>query len=333
MTMQHRTLPERHLLISRALPINQARRRERALAGGWNSLLQNRFGLLPRMLALISLIGGLYPNSLPAADNPGSASKAKDDLAIHVFNELVARTNGSPQLFSSQVNGTTFVRSTRFWLHGLNDLTATHVGYGPGATAITPWHVLGANHYKHDVGSQVCFADLAGRTVTRNIVAGQEIRPDIKSDIWLGVLDHALPVSIAPMPLMPANWSNLVHSKALPVAAMNQSGCFGSAALVSFRQPVAGWFSHGYAYFCLGLTPALQFEPLRGGDSGHPIVTLVDTDLVLLGHITFEAGGNKLVGPDYSSYASDIQAAIASLGTNGAAQAQKIEIVDLSRFQ
>ena len=291
-------------------------------------MARNRYRFLLWTLALFLELCALR---LSAADGPPQL--AKEDLMTHVFSNLKARTNGSPRLFSTQSGGTKFVRSEQFWLRGLNGLTGTHVGYGPGATLITPWHILGANHYKHDAGSQVCFADLAGHTVTRSVVAGREIRPDIKSDIWLGVLDSALPVSIVPMPFLPMNWTNLVHTKGLPVAAMNQNGCFGSAALVSLRQPVPGWFSHGYAYLCLGIAPALEFEPLRGGDSGHPIVTVVDTNLVLLGHITFEVGGNKLAGPDYSSYASDIQAAVATLGTNSVARAQQIKIVDLSRFE
>ncbi len=273
----------------------------------------------------------LFATSLLAAD--GVRPGPKEDLAVHVFTNFLARTNGSRRLFFSQASGTSFVRNPEFWLRGVNGLTGTHVGDGPGATAITPWHVLEANHYKHDVGSQVCFVDPAGQVVVRNVVAGREIRPDIKSEIWLGELDRALPASISPVPLMPENWTNLVHSKGLPVAAMNQGGCFGSAALVSFSQPVGGWFNHGYAYFCLGINPALQFEPLRSGDSGHPIVSLIGTNLVLLGHITFESGGNRLAGPDYSSYVSDIQEAITALGTNRVAQAQKIGIADLSRFQ
>jgi hypothetical protein len=286
-------------------------------------------GRLGSICACLVLFAGLSHGH--AADFRGPAPR--EDLAARVAADFLARTNGSPRLFSSFVSGKTYVRNPAFWLRGLNGLTGTHVGDGPGATAITPWHILEANHYKHDVGSEVCFADLDGKIVTRTVVATREIRPDIKSDILLGVLDRALPPSIVPLPLMPDNWTNHLPAARLPVAAMNQGGCFGLAILASLRQPVAGWFLHGYAYRVTPLVPGLQFEPLRGGDSGHPVVTLVGTNLVLLGHITSEAGATSLAGPDYSLYAADIAAAIRLLGDNETAKAQAPAIVELGRFR
>src|SRR5262249_2234173 len=150
------------------------------------------------------------------------------------------------------------------------------------------------------------------RTVVRSVVAGTEIRPDIKSDIWLALLDQELPSSIVPLALMPADWTNRIHSAAVPVSAMNQSSAMGRAELISLRQGVKVWFLHGYGY----RTPAigaLRFEPMRKGDSGYPIFTIVETNLVLLGHLTFEPGTADFLGPDYSLYGDDIQTAIKTL--------------------
>lgn len=252
---------------------------------------------------------------------------------MHVLTNVLAKTNGSTQLFSHLANGKNFVRNPNFWLRGMNGLLATHVGYGPGATAITPWHVLEANHNKNDLGSKLTFCDQANQTILRTVVDGTEIRPDIKSDIWLAVLNEALPGSITPMLLMPPDWTQHATSRRLAVAAMNQASSFGAATLFSFQHPVPGWFRYGFVYSALAGAPTVQFKLLHAGDSGYPIVALVGTNLVFLGHITFESGSASFMGPDYSHYLSDIQTAIATLGPNRTARAQKIRTADLSRFR
>lgn len=257
-----------------------------------------------------------------------------EDLTQHVRSNVVARTNASStKVFTSINDGTGFVRSSRFWLNGLSSLTAIHAGHGPGATAITPWHVVGANHWKNDAGSKLYFCDLQNHTVTRTVVAGTEIRPDIKSDIWLAVLDEALPASIAPMPLMPPDWTNHVLLSRFPVAALNKNNEFGSAEIYSFHQPVNGWFTYGYLCQHSSLAPKLQFVALQAGDSGRPIVTFANGDLVLLSHLTFEPGDGKFAGPDYSLYGVDIQAAIKTLGSNSTAKGQVIGIMSLKEFR
>src|SRR5271165_3143083 len=84
-----------------------------------------------------------------------------EDLTLHIRTNSIARTNGgSTQMFSRYLDGTKFVRNPSFWLNGMNGLAAIQVGYGAGATAITPWHLLEANHFKNEVGSKVYFCDL-----------------------------------------------------------------------------------------------------------------------------------------------------------------------------
>src|SRR5579862_8912672 len=100
-----------------------------------------------------------------------------EDLTQHVRSNVVARTNASStKVFASINDETIFVRNSRFWLNGLAGLTAIHAGHGPGATAITPWHVVGANHWKNDSGSKLYFCDLQNHAVVRTVVAGTEIR-------------------------------------------------------------------------------------------------------------------------------------------------------------
>jgi hypothetical protein len=263
----------------------------------------------------------------------GAEPSSARGLSSQILHNFTIRTAGSTQVFSKSVGGTEFNRNPTFWLHGLNGLTGIHAGYGPGATAITRWHVLGAGHWKHDIGSKLCFCDLQDHTVIRTVVAGTDIRPDIKSDIWLAALDQALPPSIAPMALMPSHWSVEIVGQGMPVAAMNQSSAMGSAEVISLSQSVSGWFRYGCVYRAPGITRALGFEPLRTGDSGQPIVTIVETNLVLLGHITFENGAATFLGPDYSHYAGDIQAAIPALGTNRIAAQEKLTFIDVGRFR
>jgi hypothetical protein len=260
-------------------------------------------------------------------------ARGSEELSSEILHNFSIRTRGSTQVFSKSVNGTEFARNPKFWLRGLNGLTAIHAGYGPGATAITRWHVLGAGHWKHDAGSKLYFCDLQDHTVTRTVVAGTDIRSDLKSDTWLAVLDQPLPPSITPMALMPAQWTDQIHAPGLQVAAMNQALAMGWGELISPRKPVDGWFRHGCVYRAPGIAAPLGFEPLHKGDSGYPIVTIVETNLVLLGHLSLESGAAIFLGPDYSCYADDIQAAIRTLGTNHLATEEKLTFVDLSRFR
>ena len=265
---------------------------------------------------------------------PAASPERLKDLTEDARLLVVGRTNNTTtQVFESSIDGTRFVRNRRFWLSGMAGLSAIHSGYGPGSAAITPWHILGANHWKPDAGSKLNFCDLHNHTVVRAVVAGIEIRPDIKSDLWLGVLDEALPASIAPMPLMPPDWTNHVLLSRFPVAALNKNNEFGAAEILSFRQPVSGWFTYGYLYKRSSIATTLQFVALRTGDSGRPIVTFVNGDLVLLGHLTFEPGDGKFAGPDYSLYGGDIQEAIKSLGSNSTAKGQMIRIMSLNEFK
>jgi hypothetical protein len=259
------------------------------------------------------------------------ADPANVELAAAVKTSFLSRTNGVARFLSKSVNGKEFEREPKFWLREVSGPQAIHVGGGAGAMAITPWHVLEANHWKQDVGAHLYFCDAVGNTVARTVVAGTEIRSDIKSDIWLAVLDKALPNSIAPLPLMPSAWTNHIGSEPLLVTAMNQRSEFGLATLISPQNQVGPWFRYGYSYTSSDLASNLPFLPLLAGDSGRPILTLVETNLILLGHITLEGGHSNFSGPDYSSYAADIQTAIASLGTNNIAKTQKLRMVNFTR--
>lgn len=264
----------------------------------------------------------------------GELGLGQEDLVIQIRAGVTARTNGTTtQMFSSYSDGTRFVRNPRFWLNGLNGLAATQVGPGAGATAITPWHILEANHFKNEVGAKLYFCDALNHTVMRTVIAGTAIGHDVGSDTWLAVLDNALPPSISPMWLMPPDWTNHVLLSRVPVAALNKEWEFGAAEILSFSQPVKGWFTYGYLYHATSLAPSLQFRPLKAGDSGRPIVAVVGANLVLLGHLTFEPGEEKFLGPDYSRYGPEIQSAIKTLSTNETAKGQLIRTIDLSRFR
>jgi hypothetical protein len=268
---------------------------------------------------------------LGLSSNGGELAAAPaQNLAEQIRSNFISRTNnGSPQMFSKYVDGKIFMRNASFWLRGMHGLTGIHVGYGPGASVITPWHVVGANHWKNDAGAQLVFCDPANHSIVRTVVAGTEIRPDVRSDIWLAVLDKPLPESITPLLLMPTNWVEKISFARLPVAALNQAQCFGSGELFPFHQQARGWFEYGYVFKRSSAVPTMQFEPRRAGDSGRPIVTLLGTNLALVSHLTFETGDVTFAGPDYSAYAADIQSAIEKVGTNAIAKAQKIGIAKL----
>src|SRR5262245_60809648 len=76
-----------------------------------------------------------------------STLRGGTDLAEQIATSLAQR-KGDQNLFLNH-DSSKFVRNPQFWLKGVEGLNAIQMGDAPGATAITPWHVVGANHSKH----------------------------------------------------------------------------------------------------------------------------------------------------------------------------------------
>lgn len=242
---------------------------------------------------------------------------APGSLSCQFVTNTQARTNGfatpstAEQIFSTQNWGTeTFITNSAFWLSFAPQKTAIVVGHGTppsgsvGASAISPMHLLNCTHTLYANGDTVFFVGTDGAILSRTIVDSITIGG---SDIGILLLSSALPGTIHPFSLLPSNYAaymTLQHPE-IQYIGCNQTlqlfpvaGTYFENGSISFNVG-AGWISSAWGYTVIG------------GDSGHPIMGLIGTNLVLVGHWT-----GPTYGPNYASYEPQINAAMHYLSTN-----------------
>ena len=179
-----------------------------------------------------------------------------------------------------------------------------------GGSAITPRHALLADHFSDPVlgtppmsiGTVLAFVDDNNVVVKRTITAFNRIGT---TDLLIATLDSDLPASIRPAAVLPGNlpaaWfpagtAVLCADKDKLIHVAEISG-FASADIAPAAAPNrAPWTTPG---------------PGVGGDSGSPVVLVLDGQVVLWFLFHTEIGGGDLPG----SYVSQINAVLAQAGS------------------
>jgi hypothetical protein len=269
---------------------------------------------------------------------------ATGSLARHLFDDVHGRTtanqNNAATVEFSVANDSlgSFTRNAGAWFSGIADkLTCASVwnsigGGQRGATAITPRHVLCARHFPLSNGARARWVTAGNETVERTIIGSAEpplafppnaFGTSLYPDLWVGTLDSALPNTITPAQL-PA-WDLAAR---LPINE-SQQRAFGAPLLVrnqARRWSVAGFFDNSVFTNAFGqqtrelvfAQPAflsanrlsLWTEPVPG-DSGQPVVAMVNGNAVLLTVLTSVDRGT-----DIASHLSDIATAITAADAN-----------------
>ena len=269
-------------------------------------------------------------------------------LGQHIEAQTRARANGSTSspdhypIYSTYNQTTnTYAKNAGCWAADLDfsGMMVNKTGSG-GVTrvsAITPHHAIGAAHYGPEVGDVIYFCDANNQTVSRTVLARQDVGGN--SDSCIVRFSEALPGGVKTYKTLPSNWLNY--------APINTTGGASSykwpIIITSHYRWDAGWplqRSNRFAYIneVTGIGQVIGFVPdkgggfldyngspsgVRGGDSGGPCFFIINGELVLV-HCFFGANG----GPFQPAYRAQIQTAIDSLGPGG----QTYETVDLSGF-
>lgn len=252
-------------------------------------------------------------------------------LANHLQTNLVANTNGvaSEAMFSTQdFTHTNFVPNVNFWLKVAPEKTGIVIAHGSpltssiGGSAVTPRHVLNCNHAAFGAGQSLFFVDDNGtavcRTVTQSVYLGS-------NDVQVMILNADLPATVHPFKVLPASYTNQLPNAAsgrLALVGMNQD---------NVMMPKTGSFSYAPAWYVIAPSDSTWGNwsvTIRGGDSGHPLMMLAGTNLVLLSHWWYVVGG-----PDYSFNTAAINTKLHYLSTNNAAGSDyQLQPADLSAF-
>ena len=208
---------------------------------------------------------------------------------------------------------TNAVWSTNFWLHGVQGLTATCIGYSNGlgcqflVSMISPRHYVIAHHV--GVGPMIAFLDTNNVLYWRTSIQRAQIGD---SDTDVGILNADLPPSVGCLPIIPTNFLNYIPTNFLNYSFVQGIGMNQDLRL--FGQPMALlnsavlWNSSVVVPF--GLSTNWDVA-LRSGDSSNPEMLLIGHQLVLVSH-----NSTALGGPNYAFQFGAINQAMHYLSTN-----------------
>ncbi|MEI6194345.1 MAG: hypothetical protein WCS42_08445 [Verrucomicrobiota bacterium] len=220
---------------------------------------------------------------------------------------------------------TNWTRNAGFWLAFAPQITATVIASGTdqnmqiGGSAVTPRHVLNCSHAPYGAGQPLYFVDDTGTVIRRTVIDSVQV----SGDTHAALLDSNLPPSVHPFSVLPPSYTNQLATKRMAIqgVGMNQTKQMFPKLI-------------GISDVGLGAISASQWlgtdwnVDIHGGDSGHPIMLLIGTNLVLVAHWHTGNGGDN-----YAFIEPQINAALHYLSTNnGAASDYQLSTVNLSGY-
>jgi hypothetical protein len=273
-----------------------------------------------RWFAVVILFCGRLPiHAEPSAD----ASTKPGTLAYHLATNAAGRAAGRYGGYADKVElvAPQSIRLThyleaewspKFWLHGVQGLSATPIGFsnsvsGQGLpTMVSPRHYVCATHM-HPENSLAAFLD------TNNVIVWRKTlqRVDVGGDTSVGILDADLPAAVGFLPVLPTNYTNYLpttFTNVIQGIGMNQDMYLFSQPMTFGLAGFVSWNSSRMAPFGLATN---WNATLRGGDSSNPDMLLIGNQLVLVSH-NYVVGG----GPNYASQIPAINRAMHLLSTN-----------------
>jgi len=225
-------------------------------------------------------------------------SPIRGTIVDHISAQITSRIDGGMSIASNGLVYSTqdhddksYIRNENLWCHDL-DLTAISPWNSNGkhtkaGTLITPRHLIGARHYMFPVGTVVRFVEKdAPYVVHERTVVGRSDSGLIGGDIAIYTLYSDLPATITPVKFFPAdnqNYIRRVDKIKPPLFYLDQEEKALIADLVLLSQinispPSTAPLSNFY-------------ETPIGGDSGNPLLFIVDGGAVLLSTFLGSSGG------------------------------------------
>ncbi len=259
---------------------------------------------------------------------PAQTAPATATLAYHLATNALGRAHGRAGGYADELelshwtyavySGTNMacltnsIWSTNCWLHGVQGLSATCIGFSNGMggqglmTMISPRHYLCSTHM-HPEGFLTAFLD------TNNVIYWRKTvqRVDLALDTSVGILNADLPPSVGFLPVattnllarLPGDASSVVQGLGMnqQMAVFSQPMNFGNPLYIQWDSRFAA--PHG---------PGTNWNTaLGGGDSSSPVTLLIGNQLVLVSHAY---GAN--VGPNYAPQFTAINERMRYLSNN-----------------
>jgi hypothetical protein len=260
---------------------------------------------------------------------------AKQDLFEHInksFTNLLNQPDKVKNIMTPYVNPYIWPRDNNCWAKSVNlsGYSACVLGLGGvgGGTLLTRKHVLLANHVPYAaLPFTIFFVNNNNVTITYNVVKTKRVGD---TDILIGELDKEADVNLSVFSVLPSNYIKYFSetSAKFPVLFSDQE-----------RKALIGdYFGVREVTYC-GTNAQINspsseerkkyYEPVRGGDSGNMVCTIINNEPVLIGgwfQYLSEISGVCTLLP---AYLSQINEVIASFGDSN----YKLKVADLSNFK
>ncbi len=286
---------------------------------------------------------GSFTASLQITGSLGFASKATSsftvtnpspNLATSVSASMIGRiqgltpNTGTYNLYSvSNDASRSYTRNSSLWASDV-DWSCIPVNEGGGGVLVTPDILIQANH-SHYAGN-IYFVDSNNVTYSGSIISGVNIP---NTDIFVAKLSSSIHRNIKPAQILPTSsfsgsngnvniTTSDVNNRSLMSAFTNQfrtlkiglvyTLLFGDAGVITAQTPpLSNWYS-----------------AVIGGDSGSPFFIIIDGKPIVLG-VWYESDLSSLsLAPFISSYITDINTAIISLGSTSS-----LSTINLNGYQ
>lgn len=258
-------------------------------------------------------------------------SYVSGSLSRHVVDSMTTLVGGKTvadkPVYTAQDHATPlYLRNSESWVSTL-DLTAispwnSRGGANRAGTAITPRHVLLAEHYPLSTTDTIRFV-AADNTVVTRTVSGSVTVSTSGADTRVLLLDSDLPASITPLKFLPDNLYDYLPSIQIwpvPVIAFDAQ----ENAITKSTNPIRWTPSSIGGEFVNAINEPFSrlTEPIVTGDSGNPILLAINGEAALLSHWSAPT-----LGPVYHKLLTEIATALTTLGGG-----HSLSTVDLSSF-
>lgn len=282
-----------------------------------------------------AIIAEAKKQTTTAVPSPSNSPIEKIDLSQQInntFNTVTSLPIKDKPIFSGYVDPLKWIRNNNCWAKTINFLgtTAGILGLGGvgGGTLITRKHILLANHVPYPaLPFLIYFVDSNNVTYEYKVVKTSKV---VGTDILIGELDRETDSVFPVYSVLPANFSKYFSDTTakFPVIYSDQE-----------KKALVGEFNGLFTVANCGtnaqiIAPSTDarrnyFEPLRVGDSGNPVFTIINNELVLLGswfQYLSETSGVCTLLPNYIN---EVNNTIASFGNSN----YKLKIADLNIFK
>jgi hypothetical protein len=219
------------------------------------------------------IVAATSENAVIAADVYQEPPPATLDAHLAASLDGYAAAGGTLPVFSSVTQGTSYTRSATCWLRALD-----WTGVSPwnstgeserGGTAISPRHIVFANHFPIANGATVKFVTANNTIVERTLVNQQQIG---STDIRVGLLNSDLPPTIKFYKLLPDYLFESIFDAFVPCVS------FDKIQQVTARRNKGSTMAAYTTGSLLSFTGTTQV-----GDSGQPSFWILYNEPVLLG--------------------------------------------------